>query len=125
MAEAGPLSAAESLRLEAVPLPLRERQHLRLLAHALRSLQEAAGRREGPLPDRARLEAWAAAQPPLANDAAFRRLLVDQLIAAAIQLEDLAAALGVTALALSLDQLIEAATAATDPGPVSMDPPEP
>jgi len=125
MAETGPLSAAESERLEAVPLPLRERQHLRLLAHALRSLQQAAGRDEGPLPDRPCLEVWAAGQPALADDPRFSGLLVDQLIAAAIQLEDLAAALGVTALALSLDQLIEAATAATDPGPVSMDPPEP
>jgi hypothetical protein len=125
MAEAGPLSAAESLQLEAVPLPLHERQHLRLLAHALRSLQEAAGRCEGPPPDRARLEAWAAAQPPLADDAVFRGLLVDQLISAAIQIEDLAADLGVGALALSLDQLIRAATATADPGPVSMGPPEP
>lgn len=125
MAEAGPLSAADSLRLEAVPLPLQQRQHLRLLAHALRSLQEAAGRCEGPLPDRARLEAWAAAQPPLADDAVFRRLLVDQLITAAVQIEDLAATIGVSALALNLDQLIEAAIAAAAPGPVSMEPPEP
>lgn len=125
MAEHGPLSAAESERLETVPLPLRERQHLRLLAHALRSLQEAAGRGEGPLPERPRLEAWAAAQPALAGDSRFRSLLVDQLITAGIQIEDLAAGLGVSPLAVTLDQLIAVTTAAAPPGPGSMGPPEP
>lgn len=125
MAETGPLSAAESERLEAVPLPLRERQHLRLLAHALRSLQQAAGSDEGPLPDRPCLEAWAEDQPALADDPRFSALLVDQLIAAGIQIEDLAMVLGVSPLALSLDQLIDGATATARPRPVSMAPPEP
>ena len=93
MAETGPLSAAESERLEAVPLPLRERQHLRLLA--------------------------------LADDPRFSALLVDQLIAAGIQIEDLAMDLGVSPLELSLDQLIDGTTATAPRGPGSMGPPEP
>lgn len=125
MAETGPLSAAESERLEAVPLPLRERQHLRLLAHALRSLQQAAGRDEGPLPDRPCLEVWAAGQPALADDPRFSALLVDQLIAAGIQIEDLAMDLGVSPLELSLNQLIDGTTATAPRGPGSMGPPEP
>ena len=44
------ISAAESDRIDALPLPLLERQRLRLLAHSLRSLQAAAGRCNGPLP---------------------------------------------------------------------------
>jgi hypothetical protein len=125
MAESGPITAAESQRLEAVPLPLRERQHLRLLAHALRSLQDAAGRGEGPLPERARLEVWAAAQPNLADDTRFRTLLVDQLIGAGVQIQDLADGLGVSPLAMTVDQLIDVATAAVARGPGSMGPPEP
>ena len=125
MADPGPIRPAESQRLEAVPLPLRERQHLRLLAHALRSLQEAAGRDEGPLPERARLEAWAAAQPSLADDPRFRSLLVDQLIGAGVEIQDLADGLGLSPLAMTVDQLIDVATAAVSPAPVSMEPPEP
>ena len=57
------LSQAELAELEASLLPALERHHLRLLAHSLRSLQAAAGRRSGPLPERAVLLAWALAQP--------------------------------------------------------------
>ena len=59
------------------------------------------------------------------SDSRFRSLLGDQLITAGIQIEDLAAGLGVSPLAVTLDQLIAVTTAAAPPGPGSMGPPEP
>ena len=109
----GGLSAAEASQLEAVPLPALQRQHLRLLAHSLRSLQAAASSSHGPMPSRAKLLSWAASQPALKHDTAFQALLVDQLIGAGVQLQDLAAhhGLGEDPLSISLEQLIEAAIA--------------
>ena len=75
------LSPEELSELEASLLPSLERHHLRLLAHSLRSLQAAAGRRSGPLPQRAELLAWALDQPELQADPRFCQAFLDQLIA--------------------------------------------
>ncbi len=106
MAEAGPLAPAELDRLEATLLPARERHHLRLLAHCLRTFQQIATCRRGALPQRPALEAWLAAQPAIAADPGFRRALLDQLQHAALELDRLAASLGLEPLALDLDDLI-------------------
>jgi len=84
------LSPEELAELEASLLPALERHHLRLLAHSLRSLQAAAGRRSGPLPDRAMLLAWALAHPELQADPGFCQAFLDQLQGAGIQLEAIA-----------------------------------
>ena len=84
------LSQAELAELEASLLPALERHHLRLLAHSLRSLQAAAGRRSGPLPGRAELLAWALDQPELQADSGFCQAFLDQLQGAGIQLERIA-----------------------------------
>ena len=104
------ISAAESDRIDALPLPLLERQRLRLLAHSLRSLQAAAGRCAGALPTSAELEQWACGQPQLAADASFRSLLIKQLQAAGSQLEQLALAQHppLSPLDLSLELLLAA-----------------
>ena len=81
------LSPEELAELEASLLPALERHHLRLLAHSLRSLQAAAGRRSGPLPERAELLAWALDQPELQADSGFCQAFLDQLQGAGIQLE--------------------------------------
>ena len=81
------LSPEELAELEASLLPALERHHLRLLAHSLRSLQAAAGRRSGPLPGRAELLAWALDQPELQADSGFCQAFLDQLQGAGIQLE--------------------------------------
>jgi len=86
------LSPEELAELEASLLPALERHHLRLLAHSLRSLQAAAGRRSGPLPDRAALMTWALEQPELQADAGFCQAFLDQLQGAGIQLEAIAQA---------------------------------
>ncbi len=84
------LSPEELSELEASLLPSLERHHLRLLAHSLRSLQAAAGRRSGPLPQRAELLAWALDQPELQADPGFCQAFLDQLQRAASQLARIA-----------------------------------
>ncbi len=85
------ISEAELNELEATLLPALERHHLRLLAHGLRTLQAVGKGPDGGLPPRAALEAWALAQPAIADDPSFRRAFVDQLLAAGLQLESIAA----------------------------------
>jgi hypothetical protein len=107
----GPLTPAELAQLEASLLPALERHHLRLLAHCLRTLQQIAGRRHGPLPHTAALRGWVSGQPPLAEDLSFQQAFLAQLQAAALQLETLATALGVEPLALDLPDLLRLAEA--------------
>ena len=85
----GPIDEAFFEELESTLLPALERHHLRLLAHSLRCLQQAAG--DGtPLPDAAGLTAWAERQPNLAVDPTFIPVLVEQLGKAAVQLQQIA-----------------------------------
>jgi hypothetical protein len=108
------LSEIELRELESTLLPALERHHLRLLAHGLRTLQAIAGRREGPLPDRWAIEAWAQEQPVIAADADFRVAFVEQLVGAARQLETIAAGQGVQPMALDLPDLAHWSTAQAD-----------
>ena len=72
------LSEHDLTELEGTLLPALERHHLRLLAHSLRCLQQAADDGE-PLPDTQRLLAWAQRQSNLAVDPTFIPVLVEQL----------------------------------------------
>jgi len=105
----GPLSAAEVTQLESTLLPALERHHLRLLAHALRTLQQVQhgqpGGRQG-LPDPTTIEPWLLQQPGIGDDAGFAHQLAVQLSQAGRQLEALASDLGIDALALELEHLI-------------------
>ena len=116
------LSPEELAELEASLLPALERHHLRLLAHSLRSLQAAAGRRSGPLPARAELLAWALKQPKLQADPGFCQAFLDQLQGAGIQLEAIALEAGIV---LKTAQPLK--TDAANPGaqPPQPDPAEP
>ncbi len=127
----------EELReLESTLLPALERHHLRLLGHALRTLQAVAAGGAG-LPSRAQLEAWAAAQPAIAGDPAFRDAFVAQLLGAGVQLEQIALWRhgpgeegSATPLALTLDDLVAWARAQADarlspPGPPTAASPPP
>lgn len=106
--------------LESTLLPALERHHLRLLAHALRTLQTVAADTEA-LPSRARLETWAAGQAAIADDPGFREAFVEQLLNAGVQLQQIAAwrqrgpADGqAEALRLTLDDLVAWARAQAD-----------
>lgn len=99
------LSPADLQELDSTLLPALERHHLRLLAHSLRCLQQAAGPK-GDLPDAAGLSRWAAQQPNLAVDPTFIPVLVEQLGKAALQLEQIGVSLGKPALTLAISDLV-------------------
>lgn len=107
------LTPAELGELESILLPALERHHLRLLAHALRTLQDIAGRRHGPPPDAGSIDTWLLRQPPIEDDRAFATALAVQLDNAARQLEAIAAP-SRQALDLDLDDLIRWATCQAD-----------
>ena len=122
-----PLSHDEAAAIDALPWPLLERQRLRLLAHSLRSLQAAAGRRDGDLPSSGDLETWAMAQPQLQQEPSFRQLLIEQLNGAGRRLRQIAESQAPeqTPLSLSLEQLIRASTPPQNPAPQPAHPASP
>lgn len=110
----GPLSRSDAEQIEATLLPNLDRHHLRLLAHCLRSFQVIAKpRTSGPLPNQSSLEQWLLQQPQLTDEPQFRDLLLGQFLSAALQLEGLARAKGLSPLELSIGELIAASTTAS------------
>lgn len=105
----GPLNPEELAALESPLLPSRERHQLRLLAHGLRTLQQIAGRRAGPPPELAAIQAWARQQPSIGDDETFVSAFSIQLQVAGQQLSQLAGDRPGGALALELSELISAA----------------
>jgi hypothetical protein len=100
------LSETDLQELEHSLLPSLERHHLRLLAHSLRCLQQAAASPEAPLPNQQGLQAWAVQQPNLAVDPSFIPVLVEQLAKAAVQLEAIGAGLRKPPLSLDMADLV-------------------
>ena len=110
----GPLSRSDAEQIEATLLPNLDRHHLRLLAHCLRSFQVIAKpRTSGPLPNQSSLEQWLLQQPQFTDEPQFRDLLLGQFLSAALQLEGLARAKGLSPLELSIGELITASTTAS------------
>ena len=110
----GPLSTNELHQLEATLLPALERHHLRLLAHALRTLQQVQQVQQvqqppgaPQLPQQGAIEHWLQAQPGMSLEPDFGRQLAQQLCNAGRQLEELALQRGVPPLELDLDALID------------------
>jgi hypothetical protein len=99
------LSTGDLQELESSLLPALERHHLRLLAHSLRCLQQAAGNNPHP-PSERQLRAWAEAQPGLCADAGFIPVLLEQLQKAQLQLEQIASWCDQPALSLSMSDLL-------------------
>jgi len=99
------LSEQDLSELESTLLPALERHHLRLLAHSLRCLQQAAAQGED-LPEGIRLSAWAERQPNLAVDPTFIPVLVEQLGKASVQLASIGNDLGKPPLQLEIADLV-------------------
>jgi len=99
------LSEEDLGELESTLLPALERHHLRLLAHSLRCLQQAAEGSDN-LPAQEGLMAWAHQQPNLAVDPTFIPVLVDQLAKAAVQLEAIGLQVGKAPLQLEISDLV-------------------
>jgi hypothetical protein len=99
------LSEQDLQELESTLLPALERHHLRLLAHSLRCLQQAA---QGgtAIPAQTGLMAWAQQQPNLAVDPTFIPVLVEQLAKAAVQLEAIGLKFHKAPLALEISDLV-------------------
>ncbi|MFN7229408.1 MAG: hypothetical protein ACK5UG_10155 [Synechococcaceae cyanobacterium] len=112
------LSEAELQQLEATLLPALERHHLRLLAHALRTLQAIAAEpvepEPGPFPGPAAIDRWARDQSTIGHDHSFVEAFVAQLGRAADQLGEIAGARSVAPLDLSLEDLCGWAVAMAD-----------
>lgn len=86
-----PLSEAELAELESTLLPALERHHLRLLAHGLRTLQQIAGRMDGPPPSGETIRLWVLGQPATAGDEAFAAAFSAQMVGLGAQLVRIAA----------------------------------
>ena len=99
------LSEQDLSELESTLLPALERHHLRLLAHSLRCLQQAAAPSD-QLPAQEGLTAWAQQQPNLAVDPTFIPVLVEQLGKAAVQLKAIGDACKKTPLKLEISDLV-------------------
>jgi hypothetical protein len=108
------LSEAELHELESILLPALERHHLRLLAHSLRCLQQAAAAAGRPAVSAAALQAWAERQPDLQADPAFIPVLLEQLSKAALQLEQIGQQRGKPPLQLELADLLAWGQACAD-----------
>ena len=125
-----PLSAAEVQQLDSTVLPALERHHLRLLAHALRTLQRIAGESD-PVqwPSQPTIERWLLQQPQLSQDNAFAHQLALQLSHAGRQLAHVAERQGMAPLQLDLADLISWAREQADQrlasGPPGQPPPGP
>jgi len=117
------LSPQDLEQLESTLLPALERHHLRLLAHSLRCLQQAADDGE-PLPNPQRLLAWAQRQSNLAVDPTFIPVLVEQLGKAALQLEQIALEQGCAPLELGISDLVSWGQRQADQR-LALTPPEP
>jgi hypothetical protein len=99
------LSEHDLQELESTMLPALERHHLRLLAHSLRCLQQAA-QGAAAMPAQEGLMAWAHQQPNLAVDPTFIPVLVEQLAKAAVQLDAIGLELHKPPLALEISDLV-------------------
>lgn len=123
------LTSEDLAQLEVALLPARERHHLRLLAHGLRTLQAIAATTANPqrLPNRRQIEAWAAHQAPLADDPGFQEAFLEQLSRLVDSLEAIAAPAGQAPLDLGIPQLVAWATEQADgriKGPTAPQEPE-
>ncbi len=101
------LTKKELDQIEDTQLPIRERHHLRLLAHCLACFHSIAGDiKEGPLPTESEQIQWCLEQPMLSKDKEFIPVLVAQLKKAGQQLEELATYANTSPLELKLKDLI-------------------
>ena len=104
-----PLNLSEIERIDSINLSNIDRHHLRLLAHCLASFKEIADDAStGHLPSEQDCLQWLVSQPALAKDKAFIRVLLEQFVVAAIQLDKIADECGISPLELTVNELIDA-----------------
>ena len=104
-----PLSKDEITLIALTNLSVREKHHLRMLAHCLQCFKSMSkGNIKGVLPVKEDWLEWCLKNPIMQKDDEFVQIMFEQFSGAAIQLERLANDLKVAPLDLTLSNLIDA-----------------
>jgi len=104
-----PLSQEEINLIAMTNLSIREKHHLRMLAHCLECFKSMRGESsEGLIPLKEEWLEWCLSNPIMMKDDEFVQVMFDQFSGAAVQLEKLSNDLKVAPLDLTLKNLIDA-----------------
>ena len=107
--ENSPLSKEDINLISLTNLSIREKHHLRMLAHCLQCFKSMSTENtEGLIPGKEVWLEWCLKNPKMVEDDEFVQVLFEQFAGAAIQLERLSNALKVAPLDLTLRDLIDA-----------------
>ena len=107
--EQSPLSKEDINSIALTNLSVREKHHLRMLAHCLQCFKSMSKENpEGLIPVKEVWLEWCLKNPIMLKDDEFVQVLFEQFSGAAIQLERLSNALEVDPLDLTLRDLIDA-----------------
>lgn len=110
MKNASPLSIEDIYLIDKTNLPIRERHHLRLLAHCLACFKQMKeGSASTALPERNDFLNWCFQQPGLNEDKEFIPMLLTQFEVAAGELQDISESIHIEPLNLTLENLIDVA----------------
>ena len=104
-----PLSKEDINLIALANLSVREKHHLRMLAHCLQCFKSMSKKNQGGLiPSKEEWLEWCLENPLMLQDDEFVQVMFEQFAGAAIQLERLSNDLKVAPLDLTLSNLIEA-----------------
>ena len=107
--ESSPLSKEDINLIAMTNLSIREKHHLRMLAHCLQCFKSMRKKNsEGLIPLKEEWLEWCLKNPIMMKDDEFVQVMFEQFSGAAIQLEKLSSDLKVLPLDLTLKNLIEA-----------------
>ena len=107
--ENSPLSKDDINLIGLTNLSVKEKHHLRMLAHCLQCFQSMSnGKAEGLIPSKEDWLEWCLSNPVIVDDDEFVHVLFEQFAGAAIQLEKLSVFFKVAPLDLTLKDLISA-----------------
>ena len=108
-AENSPLSKEEINLIAITNLSIREKHHLRMLAHCLQCFKSMSKKNSGGLiPLKEEWLEWCLKNPIMEKDDEFVQVMFEQFSGAAVQLERLSNELKVAPLNLTLKNLIDA-----------------
>ena len=108
-AEDSPLSTEDINLIAMTNLSIREKHHLRMLAHCLQCFKTMSkNNQEGLIPLKEEWLEWCLRNPVMMKDDEFVQVMFEQFSGAAVQLEKLSNDLKVAPLHLTLRNLIDA-----------------
>tara|TARA_Y100001968_G_scaffold313061_1_gene336861 strand:- start:265 stop:651 length:387 start_codon:yes stop_codon:yes gene_type:complete len=111
-AENSPLSREDINLIAMTNLSIREKHHLRMLAHCLQCFKfMSKNKKQGLIPQKEEWLEWCLSNPVMMKDDEFVQVMFEQFSGAAVQLEKLSNDLKVAPLHLTLRNLIDACQA--------------